>query len=254
MKHFAKAVFLAALIVLPPGLPAFATEIRTAAQNSQPKFIQNGSAVEGLCVDVFRAIERLDPTVKFSPLESFVPLTRIEYMMVEGHYDAFCGLAKTSTRQARFDFIEIPLYQTHSMLAARIDDQADIKSFDDLQALGRDALVLVVAKTVHAAVLADQTGVQFVEGGRNLTDTLNMLIRGRGRFVFHSDIALKDEIKRYKLEDKIKLLPTQFATEGRYLVVSKKAAPEVKEKLGIAMEKLRTSGELSKIVQSYRTR
>ena len=40
---------------------ASALEIRTAAQDSQPKFVKDANGVSGLCIDIFKAIERTDP-------------------------------------------------------------------------------------------------------------------------------------------------------------------------------------------------
>ena len=81
---------------------------------------------------------------------------------------------------------------------------------------------------------------------------LKKLLEGRGRFVYHNDFALVDEIKRDNLVGKVKLFPAHFVTEGRYMVVSKKAAPGVRDKLRIAIEKLGKSGELTKIFQAYK--
>lgn len=210
--------------------------------------------MSGLCIDIFRAIEKVEPDLKFAELKDFTPLPRIEASMLEGDMDAFCGLAKTAARQAQFDFIDTPLYTTHSVLAARVDEKADIKTFDDIRKLGDDAIVMVVTKTVHAEVLAAQTGIKVDSGAKDTSVNLKKLLEGRGRFVYHNDFALVDEIKRDNLGDKIKLLPAQFATEGRYMVVSKKALPATRQKLTAAIEKLGKSGELAKIFQTYKPR
>jgi hypothetical protein len=53
----------AALAFLTISLPAQAIVIRTAAQEgTEPKFIAgDGERIVGMCVDLFRAIEQLDP-------------------------------------------------------------------------------------------------------------------------------------------------------------------------------------------------
>ncbi len=231
---------------------ASALEIRTAAQDSQPKFVKETNGIGGLCIDIFKAIERIDPELKFSPLKDFVPLPRIEDSLSTGNLDAFCGLAKTPSRQTKFDFIETPLYMTHSVLAARSDEKADPQSFDDLRKLGAEAVIMVVTQTVHAEVLAAQPGLKVDAGAKDTSLNLQKLIAGRGRFVYHNDFALVDEIQRDKLADKVKILSGSFASEGRYLVVSKLAAPGVKLKLTAAIEKLAKSGELAKIFQGYK--
>jgi len=241
--------------ILGLGLPVVCTavEVRTAAQDSQPKFINSGKAITGLCIDIFKAVERVEPELKFGELTGFVPLPRIEAMLQDGSLDAFCGLAKTDKRMAEFDFIDVPLYNTHVVLAARADEKADVRNFDDLRKLGADAIILVVDKTVQAEMLAAQPGLRVDAGGKDTSINLQKLITGRGRFILQNDFALADEIKRDKLGDKVKILPAKFDKEGaeRYMVVSRKAAPQIKEKLRAALDKLNRSGELGKLFRPY---
>src|SRR5689334_18894195 len=128
---------------------AWSMDIRTAAQDSQPKFIKEGSAITGLCIDIFKALERTDPDLKFSALTSFTPLPRTESQLAEGTLDVICGLASTKERKEKFDVIDIPVYTTHLTLAARKDEAADIKTFDDIRKLGPEAVVLTVTQTVQ---------------------------------------------------------------------------------------------------------
>ncbi|MGQ5522692.1 substrate-binding periplasmic protein [Chitinimonas sp. PSY-7] len=202
----------------------------------------------------FKAIERVDPELKFSELHDFMPLPRIEAWLEEGKLDAFCGLAKTDKRKAALDFVETPIYSTYSVLAARADDKIEIKSFDDLVKLGDDGIVLAVTGTVHVDILAAHKGIKVDAGAKDTSTNLNKLIAGRGRFVFHNDFALADEIKRDHFSGKIKILPVRFEAEGteRFFVVSRRATPGVNEKLRSAMEKLSKSGELAKIFQTYK--
>jgi len=244
--------FVTGLVLLAPMLsPAHALEVRTAAQDSQPKFIKSGNSVSGLCVDVFRAIERVDPDLKFSALTNFMPLPRIEASMVEGSLDAFCGLAKTQDRLGKFDFIEPPVYSTHTVLAARTDEKADPQTFDELRNLGNDTIVLVAAQTVHEDVLKKQPGIKVDAGGKSTSINLQKLLQNRGRFVFHNDFALADDIKRDNLAGKVKILSAKFVSEGRYFAVSKAAPAELKAKLAAAMDKLSKTGELKKIFEAY---
>ena len=253
MKHLARPL-LVGLIVAAYPLLSPALEVRTAAQDSQPKFVKIGNAMSGLCIDIFKALERIDTDLKFTQLNDFTPLPRIEASLEEGRLDAFCGLAKTEKRKAKLDFIETPIYSTHTVLAARIDDKADIKSFDDLRKLGDDATVLVVYKTVQADTLAAQPGLKVDGGAKDTSTNLKKLIEGRGRFILQNDFALIDEIKRDNLGDKIKILPAHFDSGDveRYIVISKTANPALRTKLVAAVEKLNTSGDLAKIFQPYK--
>lgn len=243
------------MAVLGLGLPLIceAVEVRTAAQDSQPKFITNGKAITGLCIDIFKAVERVEPELKFTEPTGLVPLPRIEAMLQDGSLDVFCGLAKTGKRMDKFDFIEIPLYKTQVVLAARIDEKADVRNFDDLRKLGPDAVILVVDKTVQAEMLAAQPGLRMDAGGKDTSANLQKLVTGRGRFILQNDFALVDEIRRHKLGDKVKILPAKFDQEGaeRYMVLARQAAPQIKEKLRAALDKLNRSGELGKLFRPY---
>lgn len=241
----------AALALSPIHTVAAPLVIRTAAQDSPPKFLKDGNNINGLCIDVFRAIERLDPSLSFPILHEFVPLPRIEHQLSVGNYDLFCGLAKTPKREASLDFIEPPVYLTHATLAVRADDDIEIKSFDDLRKLGDKGVVLVVAKTVHAETLKAEAGIRFHDTSLSLGQTLQLLLNGRGRLLFHSDLALAEQIRLDRLGDKIKVLPTRLQVEGRYIVFSKKAPPALREKVSAALEQLSKSGELAKLFQRY---
>lgn len=231
---------------------ALAIEVRTAAQDSQPKFIKDGNTMTGLCIDIFKAIERVDPDLKFPAMTGFIPLPRVEASMLEGTLDVACGLAANKTRREKFDVIDTSLYTTHLILAARKDEKADPKNFDEIKKLGEDSIVLTVMQTEQASLAAAQPGLHVDSAAKDTSQNLQKLTSNRGRFILHNDFALVDEIKRDHMEDKVKLLSGQFATEGRYFIVSKKAPPQLKEKLTAALDKLSKSGELAKIFQPYK--
>ncbi len=233
-------------------LDASGMNVRTAAQDSQPKFIKEGAAIIGLCIDLFKGIERTDPDLKFATLTNFMPLPRTESQLVDGSLDAVCGLASTAARKEKFDIIDIPIYTTHLTLAARKDETADIKSFDDIRKLGPDAVVLAVTQTLQARVAAAQTGIKVDAAAKDTSQNFRKLLAGRGRFILNNDFALIDEIKRENVADKVKLLPVQLSTEGRFFFVSKKAPPGLKDKLTAALEKMAKSGELVRIFQPYK--
>lgn len=231
---------------------AWALEIRTAAQDSQPKYIREDSGFSGVCPDIWSAIARVDPQLRFTLVHGFTPLARIEMQLEHGEIDAFCGLAKTPQRLDKLDFVQPPIYVTHSILAARMDETANPKNFDDLRRL--DATVLVVTNTVHAQVLAEQQDIRVDAGAKDTSQNLQKLLAGRGRFILHNDFALADEIQRDQLGDKIKLLPTPMFTDGRFFVVSRQADPAIKARLAAALLTLQRSGELARIFNLYKPR
>jgi len=248
---FKKALAGASILALSMA-SAHAAQVRTAAQDSQPKFIKEGSTITGLCIDIFRALEHVDPQLKFQTLTSFTPLPRSEYQLQEGELDVICGLAATKERKEKFDVIDIPIYTTHLTLAARKDEKASVNSFDDIRKLGPDAIVLTVTQTVQAQMATAQPGLKVDTAAKDTKANFQKLLDGRGRFILHNDFALVEEIKRDKMGDKVKLLPIKLSTEGRYFIVSKKAPAGLKEELTADLEKLAASGELAKIFEPYK--
>lgn len=107
---------IGAALILSCASPALGmTKIRTAAQDaSEPKFVvlyESGkSAVGGICVDIMRAIERVDPTLKFVGDQTWQPLLRIEAGVSNGHLDACCGLLRTKPREAKYVYIDPPFF------------------------------------------------------------------------------------------------------------------------------------------------
>lgn len=230
-----------------------AADLRTGAQDSSPKYYLEGTQMKGLCVDLIKAVERTDPTLKFTGYDRFVPLPRIEEGMASdpAAYDVFFGLIKSPAREAKFNFIDIPLYQTSLKLAARADDAIEVKSFDDIRKLGDEGSILAVRGTAHVAFLQQQGGLKIDAGANTTADDLIKLVNHRGRFVFNTNISLAHEIKRQKLEGKIRIIPATFHAEPQYLAVSKTLPPDTIAKLKSALARLESSGELSKIFSTY---
>src|SRR4051812_7351279 len=96
-------------------IPAGATDVRTAAQEgSYPKFTalsaDSKAHIGGLCIDIMRGIERVEPDLRFVGDQNWQPLMRIEAGVQGGQLDAACGLLKTPARLEKMDFIEAPLF------------------------------------------------------------------------------------------------------------------------------------------------
>jgi len=241
------------LLAIAVCLTLSAADLRTGAQDSSPKYYLDGTQMKGLCVDLIKAVERADPSLKFTGYDRFVPLPRIEEGMASNPaaYDVFFGLIKSPAREAKFNFIDIPLYQTSLKLAARADDPVDVKSFDDIRKLGDEGSILAVKGTAHVTFLQQQGGLKIDEGAHTTSDDLIKLVNHRGRFIFNTNISLAYEIKRQKLEGKIRIIPATFHAEPQYLAVSKMLPPDTVAKLKSALAKLESSGELSKIYEAY---
>ena len=232
-----------------------AFDLRMAAQDSAPKFIKEGEAWRGICVDIMRAIEYVDPEIRFQPLAGFQTLPKIEAALESGGVDVGCALARTPQRALRFHVVDIPLYHTFGRLAVRASDPVELRSFTDLRHQGGG--VLSVRGTIHSQILLAR-GMPLDESPERVTDALRRLIEGRGRFVFHNDFALRESIARARLGDRVRVLPNLFdfpeLDSGRYMMVSRKVTPEAREHLRSALEILQRSVELARIFESFRLR
>lgn len=243
------------MVVLALGLlaaQATADTLRTAAQESPPKFVQQGDgSMAGIGCDVMRAIERLDPSIRFIGDQSFMPFKRISVMLERGDLDVFFGFVKSEERTSRFVFIEPPLYRVADVLVARADDAIDIQRLEDIAALDKDGIVLVASGTAQAAQLKKMR-IVVDDGGKNVAMNLNKLMHQRGRLLLQSEVEVVNTLKAQKAEGSFRILPTRFNESGRYVAFSPFVAVQTIVKVQLALEKLHKSGELEQIFSRYR--
>jgi polar amino acid transport system substrate-binding protein len=229
-----------------------ALTLRTMSQDGYAgKFNLADPAKPGMMIEVIRAIERADPSLKFSGLENGGPLNRVEYELVDGRIDVFFGMAKTDSRNEKFVFLDTALYQTYYQLAARADDELKVQSMDDIRILGNDGVILINTSESNSSFLVGLGGLVLDKGSSSTASNLSKLVSGRGRFYFGSTLSLVEEIKVQKLGNKVKLLPLKFLHTNIYAVFSKKAAPEAIRRVRSILEALEKAGELKRIYQKY---
>lgn len=231
-------------------------EIRTAAQlSSAPKFIQlpqqGRHAVGGLCIDIYRAIERVAPSLRFIGDQEWKPLTRIEAEMRKETRDAACGLIHNKEREASFDYLDPPLFSVSYFLVARADDQVRINNWDDVRALGENGTILVIHGFGPVARLKEMGGLQIDSGATDARTNLMKLVAGRGRFYYHRSLGLAEEIRRAGVEGRVKILPTVMDVQHFKLVVGRHLAPAARNKLEDALLKLESSGELKRLADKW---
>ena len=250
-------VFLKCLVLLATlcSTASVALDLRVAPQDSAPKFVKQGEVWRGICVDIMRAIEYVDPEVRFLPLDEFMTLPRIEAALESGGVDVGCALARTPQRVERFHIVDVPLYHAFARLAVRANDPVELRSFSDLRHMG--GKVLSVRGTIHSQILLAR-GMPVDQSSERVADSLRRLVEGKGRFVFHNDFALRDSLSRTQLDERVRVLPNLFdfpeMDSARYMMVSRRAAPEVREHLRVALETLQRSGELARIFESFKLR
>lgn len=248
MKKIISMVF-AGLLLISTNLSA--EELKTAAQDSSPKFIKNDDgSITGIGIDVMRAISKIDPTIMFAGDQTFLPFRRIENMVENGELDVFFGFIKNKERQEKYLYIDPPIYNVANVLVVRKNDPIDIKKLEDIKALGKDGVVLLssgIAQVDQLKIL----GLTVDDDAPSLGINMKKLLSNRGRFVFQSEVEIVNVIKEENLKDKVRILPTQFDESGRYIAFSKKVPAATVAKVKVALEKLAKIGELTKIFSKY---
>lgn len=241
---------LAALLLAPP---SFAQTLRTAAQDSPPKFILSADGtLSGISIDVMRAIQKLEPSISFMFEDRFMPLRRIERQLEQGEIDVFFGFIKNKDRLDRFVFIEPPLYKSTHVLVARRGDPINIKRLEEIKALGDKGVVMISAGNAQIDQLRS-LGILVDDRGTSLDQNLQKLLRGRGRFIFHSEIGISEMSETHppELTEAIRVLPTRFNEQGRYIAFSRTVPEATVKKVKVALDQLSASGELRRIVKKY---
>jgi glutamate/aspartate transport system substrate-binding protein len=230
--------------------------VRTSGQEANlVKFDPGNTAAPGLSVEVMQAIERIDPGIRFVGQEVMRPVKRIDAELESGSLDLFFGLVKNDARQAKYTVIDNPaLYVQYTQLAVAANDLVDVKSFDDIRALGPDGRIGVPQGSAFVEFLNKQGGLIVDDGAVSVSATLKKLLAGRIRFIYFGGAVLRKYIREDGLENQIRLLPTRFNSEDVCVMVSSKANPQIAPRIKRALNTLRTSGELARIQDKYGVR
>lgn len=248
-----QAAFLVLLMAASTTAWADSPSLRTAAQyNNVLKYDPKNPQKPGICVEVIQAIERIDPGIRFTGWDSPRSLPWIEQRLAGGELDVFCALIKNSEREARYGFVEVPVYTVRHRIAVRRDDAIDVTSFDDIRKLGADGVVIVGRGTAHENHLKAQGGLHLELSSGSTDVNLRLLVGKRGRLLYHTENALLRYIEDGHLEDKVRLLPTVFKSEALLFAVSNALAPASRERLRVALTKLSQRGELARIYMGYK--
>lgn len=231
-------------------------QLRTAAQlGSAPKFVQpeegGNRHVTGLCIDIYRAIERQDPTLLVTGDQHSLPLTRIEAQMRAGALDIACGLLPTRERAAVFTYLDPSLFTVTYYLVARAHDSVGIDNWDDVRGLGDQGKVLLIHGQGTIGRLKELGGLQVDSGASDARTALQKLLAGRGRFFYHRVPGLATEIRQAALDDKVRILPAVMDTQRFHMVAGRHVAPATLDKLRRALAQLEAGGELKRLFERW---
>lgn len=244
---------LAVVMFCALSLSAQAIVVRTAAQEgTEPKFIAaGGERIVGMCVDIYRAIEQLDPELHIVGDQNWKPLIRAYSELEHGQLDIACAVQRIGQRERRFDFIGPPLYNNEYHFLARINDPVKITSWEDLRQLAPDNTVLINRGFAAGDIIRAQGGIPIDESATNQVLNLQKLVAGRGRLFFHRGRDLRKLLERTGNSGKVRILPQVMLSSPVYFATSKLLAPATRERLERALIQLEKSGELDRLIRKW---
>ena len=226
--------------------------LHTAAQeHALAKYDPANVQAPGLSFEIARAIEKIDPGLSFSGFDTAMPLPRILALMKAGQLDIVIGIFHRPERESMVGYLDQPLYQVNHCVAVRADDPIDLSGMDDLRKLAQDNIVMTMQGTAFETYLRG-AGLQNIDVGTNdLKILLKKLTSGRGRFVYESDLNLKEAIRKFHLQDKVRILPVSFRNEAQFAAVRKDLDRAAAARLEADLEQLAKNGELKRIFARY---
>lgn len=235
-------------------LPTQAEELRlrTVQQGGSPvKYDPNGPADRpGICMEVIRAVQRLDPGLQFSGLDQQVPLKRVELMLADGLVDVFFCLLKSPERERQWRYAAVPLYTIRHVIVQRADDPRHLDTLPELAAASRHKRVLVMRGTALARRLLE-AGVAITEVGSE-REALQMLSLGRADVIYGQDVNLRRHVLEARLADKTKFGRTVFQEESQYVALRADLPAAHEERLTQALRRLERDGTLRALAEKYR--
>lgn len=225
--------------------------LRTVQQSgSIAKYAASSDApLPGICMEILRAVERVDPGLRFVGVESRAPLRRVERMLAQNEIDVFFCLLKSPERAQQWRYLPVPLYRIRHMVVQRIG-APEITSLRDLVATGQQKPVLVTQGTLLAQTLAR---AHVVTGeAPSEREALQMLLLGRTDAVYGQDVNLLRNLRESGLSDRLRLSPTVFQEDVQYATVSRQLPAEIEQRLTLALQTLDRDGQLRAIADRYR--
>jgi len=232
------------------------TLLRTSAQmQSEPKFVPAGTdgrpAVAGLCIDIFRAIEKLDAGLAFSGDQEWNPPARLDASLESGLLDVMCGMVQTPRRNERLAVLRPSLFSLRYVLLARAGDDAVVARWSDVTALPGRPVVLSLLGTGPSRQLRDVPGLAVDAGSDSVQHNLDKLVVGRGRFFYYRLPAANPTIHRYCQSGKIKVLPAVMREEPVYMMLGRHVPPAIGRRIEAALRRMKTDGELDLLMKKW---
>ncbi len=239
------------IALLGPCAHAQELTLRTAQQSgSMVKYDPDNKLRPGLCLEILRAVERVDPGLHFTGLEQHVPLKRVERLLAESLVDAFFCLLKSPERERQWHYAPVPLYTIRHVVVQRADDARQIDTLEQLAQASHRKRVLVMRGTAIARHLVNASvAIAEVASER---EALQMLTMGRADIIYGQDINLQRHIAETRLGEQLKLGRTVFQEEPQFLALRPDLPAAHEERLTQALRKLERDGVLRQLTEKYR--
>ncbi|WP_373973963.1 transporter substrate-binding domain-containing protein [Chitinibacter sp. SCUT-21] len=222
---------------------------RTAAE--EDSILKWKTPKEGFCPALFALLNKEGQTIEYVP--EFVPQKRIEYWIKSGELDLMCGLAKTEAREQSYSFINIPIYRQDYVLVARRDDPVSPKSWDEIKAMGKDAIILLNRDGPFVSYL-QKIGVTHVDSEAiDIEANFRKLMAHRGRYTFHAHRVALKTMKDMQLQNELRIIYPPLDSVPFYLLVGKHISLERQKALENALSQLERKGETQKLAKEWFT-
>jgi ABC-type amino acid transport substrate-binding protein len=227
--------------------------LRVAAQEgTEPKFIAAGKdRVVGICVDLFRTLERIDPGLIFVGDQQWLPLVRAHSELANHQHDAMCAIQRNAERERQYLYLDLPLFPLQYMLLARANDPVVINGWDDVRKLGAQGVVLVNRGYTTAETLEQFGGLRINSSATSPAMNLQKLVAGRGRFFLHRGPDLHGFLARSGFAGKVKILPHVMYTTYVYMAMGTHVDPVVVARVQRALEQMERTGELARVLRKW---
>lgn len=245
---------LALCCILPLAAAAESVELRVASQmGTEPKFLLDEASGRsaGICIEIMRAVERIDPGLKFVGEERWMPLIRVTTELSAGLQDAACALQRTPERERKYNFLQPALYPVDFFLLARMDDPLVIRSWEDVRKLRPAPVVLVNRGFGASATLQAIPGIVVDSSTTETKLNLEKLIAGRARLYFHRGPGIARTLAHAGVTDKVRVLPTVMLQAEFHFVLGKHVPPATANRLRRALAAMEQSGELKAIYRKW---
>ena len=229
--------------------PEETIELRTAAQLSPPKYYtQPNGTIGGIGVDVLRAIEKVDPKIRFTGDQTYIPFARIQTLVASGELDFFVGIGLDEERQDKYAYLPQVVYYTRDGIFVLSNDPIKLNSLTDIKAIPGHRVITSQASAQLKEIAS--FGLNIDKSAQTAEASLRMRLGGRARFLYSTEVAIIPIARNLGVLDKIRMAYVN-ASEARYIIMSRHLSAAVQQRLRLAVDQLERSGELRRIADRH---